>query len=352
MNDAEFMQRALQLARRGLGQVSPNPAVGAVLVREGRTVGEGFHRYQAIKHAEVLACEQAGDSARGATLYINLEPCAHQGRTPPCCDYLIEKKISRVVAAMHDPNPLVLGRGLERLRHAGVKVEVGLLEREAAALNEGFAKFVTLGVPFVTIKSAISLDGKITNARGGREYFSGSESNSRVEALRLQSDAIAVGATTVLADDPMLTYRGQGRRGRPLVRILLDRHGRIGPDRRVFQDPSPIWWVRPESELALPPHVERIDPGSDHDSCWRTILERMAAEKMYHLLIEGGGEANAGALSAGVVDKIVCIYTPKLIGGSRAVSLIGGDGFDPPLQVTRLAGYQLGSDFWIEGYLK
>ncbi|HEY3128773.1 MAG TPA: bifunctional diaminohydroxyphosphoribosylaminopyrimidine deaminase/5-amino-6-(5-phosphoribosylamino)uracil reductase RibD [Acidobacteriota bacterium] len=352
MNDAEFMRRALQLARQGLGRVSPNPAVGAVLVKDGRIVGEGFHQYQEIKHAEVLACRQAADEAWGGTMYVNLEPCSHQGRTPPCCEYLIEKKISRVVAAMKDPNPLVSGKGLERLRRAGVKVEVGLLEKEAAVLNEGFTKFVTLGVPFVTIKSAISLDAKMTSASGERQHFSGLESDARVEALRLQSDAIAVGSQTVLADDPMLTYRGEQKRRRPLVRILLDRHGQIGLDRRLFRDPSPVWWVRPETPLALPRHVTLVDPGSNHASCWRAVLGRMTTDAMYHLLIEGGGETNASALSAGIVDKIACIYAPQLIGGSRAVSMIGGAGFDPPLSLKRLTGYQMGDDFWIEGYLK
>ncbi|MBI4454907.1 MAG: bifunctional diaminohydroxyphosphoribosylaminopyrimidine deaminase/5-amino-6-(5-phosphoribosylamino)uracil reductase RibD [Acidobacteria bacterium] len=351
MTDRELMERALKLAQHGLGKVSPNPAVGAVLVKEGRIVGEGFHQYELVKHAEVLACEQAGEAAAGATLYLNLEPCAHQGRTSPCCDYLVEKKISRVVAAMPDPYPLVSGQGFERLRRAGVKVEVGLLEKEAGALNEGFCKFATTGIPFVTLKSAMSLDGRIALAGRKREYFSCPESVARTEALRLQTDAITVGAGTVLADDPMLTYRGPDTRRRPLVRILLDPHARIDLGRRLFQDLSPIWWIRSAPFTPLPGHVSLIAPGPDHITTWDSLLQRMASEGMYHLLIEGGGETNASALRARVVDKILFIYAPKVIGGT-ATATIGGSGFNPAIQIKRVTGSQVGSDFWVEGYLK
>ncbi|MBI3940222.1 MAG: bifunctional diaminohydroxyphosphoribosylaminopyrimidine deaminase/5-amino-6-(5-phosphoribosylamino)uracil reductase RibD [Acidobacteria bacterium] len=354
MTDLEFMERALLLARRGLGKVSPNPAVGAVLVKQGRIVGEGFHQYQGLKHAEVLACEQAGDAAAaGAALYLNLEPCAHQGRTGPCCDYLIARKIARVVAAMQDPHPLVSGRGFQRLREAGVQVDVGLLEKEAGVLNEGFSKFVTSGDPFATLKSALSLDGKIAGPRvQSREFFSGPESAARTEGLRLQADAICVGAGTVLADDPLLTYRGPEPRRRPLVRIVLDPHGRIAPDRRMFADPSPIWWVRPALHGALPPHVSLMQPGQGNAATWKAVLKRMAFEGMYHLLIEGGGETNAAALQAGIVDKILLIYAPRLIGGRATTGVIGGAGFDPAIPVTEVTVTRVGADFWIEGYLR
>ncbi|MBI2821728.1 MAG: bifunctional diaminohydroxyphosphoribosylaminopyrimidine deaminase/5-amino-6-(5-phosphoribosylamino)uracil reductase RibD [Acidobacteria bacterium] len=351
MTDREFMERALMLARHGLGNVSPNPLVGAVLVKQDRVVGEGFHLYQQVKHAEVVACEQAGEEAAGATLYLNLEPCAHQGRTGPCCDYLIRKKIARVVAAMEDPHPLVSGQGFERLRQAGIRVEVGLMEKEAAKLNEAFAKFATCGLPFVTIKSAMSLDGKIAGCtRNQREYFSGPESAARVELLRLQVDAIAVGAETVLADDPLLTYRGGKARRRPLVRILLDPRGRVPLELRLFEDPSPVWWVRPPAPR-LPPHVSLIESGADPESTWSRILKKMAEEAMYHLLIEGGGETNAGALRAGIVDKILWIYAPKLIGGKTVTSVIGGAGFNPAIALKDLSGSQVGQDFWIEAYV-
>ncbi|HEV8131918.1 MAG TPA: bifunctional diaminohydroxyphosphoribosylaminopyrimidine deaminase/5-amino-6-(5-phosphoribosylamino)uracil reductase RibD [Acidobacteriota bacterium] len=352
MNDAELMRRALLLAHRGLGRVSPNPAVGAVLVKNGRVVGEGFHQYQQVKHAEVIACEQAGTEATGASLYINLEPCAHQGRTRPCCEYLAGKKIARVVAAMQDPNPLVNGRGFRSLKEAGIEVEVGLLEAEAASLNESYTKFITLGIPFVTVKAAMSLDGKIASASGTvREHFSGPDSNTRNEALRLQVDAIAVGANTVLADDPLLTYRGKEKRRRPLIRILLDPHARVDPQCRLFQDPTPIWWVRPRAGRPLPAQVSLIEPGSEYASSWKAILTRMTAEKMYHLLIEGGGETNAGALMARIVDKVIFICCPKLVGGRETTGVIGGEGFRPPISLKKMTVSQVGSDFWVEGYL-
>ena len=352
MSDQVFMERALQLARRGWGNVSPNPAVGAVLVREAEVVGEGFYQYQRVKHAEVLACECAGDKAAGATLYLNLEPCAHQGRTGPCCDYLIRCRVGRVVAAMSDPNPRVAGRGFQRLRDAGMRVDVGLMEREASVLNEAFAKFVTTGVPFVTIKTAMSLDGKISNARSGqREYFSCPESEARTESLRLQADAIAVGAGTVLADDPLLTYRGPGQRRRPLVRVLLDPHGRVGLTRRLFQDPSPVWWVRPAGLPVVPGHVSAIPSEVDRGAAWRNVLKKMSEEGMYHLLIEGGGETNAGALEAGIVDKVLFIYAPRLVGGKESTGAVGGAGFHPAIRLRDTTVTQAGSDFWIEGYV-
>jgi diaminohydroxyphosphoribosylaminopyrimidine deaminase/5-amino-6-(5-phosphoribosylamino)uracil reductase len=353
MTDLEFMQRALSLAERGSGKVSPNPAVGAVLVKDGKIVGEGFHQYEQRLHAEVIACEQAGEAASRATLYVNLEPCAHQGRTPPCCDYLAAKKIGRVVSAMQDPNPLVSGRGFERLRQAGIAVEVGVLGAEAAALNEAYTKFIRERIPFVTIKTAMSLDGKITSARRqGRELFTGPESNAVTEKLRLQADAIAVGSASVLTDDPLLTYRGPEKRRRPLVRVLLDPHGRVGLDRRLFEEPPPIWWVRPPLQLSLPDNITLIHPESGHAETWRRVLQRMAEEGMYHLLIEGGGETNASALGAGIVDKLLFAYTPKILGGRTTIGPVGGEGFCPPLEVNSMTAERIGSDIWIHAYLR
>ena len=351
MSDHEYMERALALARRGAGRVSPNPLVGAVVVREQRVVGEAFHDYAGTKHAEVLACEQAGRAAEGATLYLNLEPCSHHGRTPPCSDYLIQAGIRRVVAAMEDPNPAVRGRGFERLRQAGVAVETGLLRAEAESLNEGFTKWITSGLPFVTLKSAMSLDGKIANdPPGRREFLSGPESAERTQALRLQADAIVVGSGTVLADDPLLTYRGGEKRRRPLVRILLDVSGRVSLQRRLFLEPEPVWWVVSRLPANAPAHVVHVPPAAEPSATWHEVLKRMAGEGMHHLLIEGGAETSASALRSDIVDKLCFVYAPKLIGGA-AVSAVGGSSFNPPLLVRSLRCRESGEDCWLEGYL-
>src|SRR5277367_178729 len=247
------MRRALQLARAGLGLVSPNPAVGAVIVdASGREIGSGTHTYDGVKHAEVLALEQAFERARDATLYLNLEPCSHQGRTPPCADAVIAAGISRVVCSMQDPNPQVAGQGFTKLRAAGIKVEVGLFEAEAKKLNERFAKYIRTGKPLVTLKSAMTLDGKIADAtkpgvgpasatpasegaRSGYHWITGEVARAHVQQLRHQSDAILAGVGTVMADDPLLTDRSGLPRRRKLLRVILDSYLRIPPESRVIQ---------------------------------------------------------------------------------------------------------------------
>src|SRR5208283_1859681 len=252
-SDEQHMRKALDLARAGVGLVSPNPAVGAVVVDvSGREVGSGTHTYDGVKHAEVLALEQAGDKARGATLFLNLEPCSHQGRTGPCADAVIAAGIGRVVCSMEDPNPRVAGQGLARLRAAGIKVEIGLFETEAKKLNESFAKYIRLGKPLVTLKSAMTLDGKIADAtkpgtepgsatpasegaRSGYHWITGEAARAHVQQLRHQNDAILAGVGTVMADDPLLTDRSGLPRRRKLLRVILDSYLRIPPSSRVIQ---------------------------------------------------------------------------------------------------------------------
>ena len=252
-SDEQHLRRALDFARAGVGLVSPNPAVGAVVVDvSGRELGAGTHTYDDVKHAEVLALEQAGEAARGGTLYLNLEPCSHQGRTGPCADAVLAAGIRRVVCSMQDPNPRVAGQGFAKLRALGVEVKVGLFEAEAKKLNESFAKYIRLGKPLVTLKSAMTLDGKIADAtkpgaepgsatsategaRSGYHWITGEAARAHVQQLRHQSDAIMAGVGTVLADDPLLTDRSGLPRRRKLLRVILDSYLRIPPTSRVIQ---------------------------------------------------------------------------------------------------------------------
>lgn len=332
--DEQFMDRALALAERGLGRTRPNPAVGAVVVRDGRVVGEGYHAAAGQPHAEVLALRQAGEAARGATLYVTLEPCCHFGRTPPCTREIIGAGIARVVAAMLDPNPRVAGRGAEELRRAGIDVQVGCREREARRLNEAFCKYITTGIPFVTYKAALSLDGKVATAGGDSRWISGEESRRLVHRLRDRYDAVMVGIGTVLADDPLLTCRLDG--GRDPVRVVVDSRGRLPPGARLLHSGSPAPTlvattaaVPREARAALEaiPGVEvvelssrdgRVDPGA--------LLRALGEREITSVLLEGGPTLAASLLEGGWVDKVMFFLAPLLVGGVQAPSALGGAG--------------------------
>src|ERR1022692_2679771 len=314
--DEQFLDRALELARQGIGLASPNPHVGAVLVdTQGSIVGTGVYTYDGVKHAEVSALEQAGNKARGATLYINLEPHSHQGRTPPCTDALIAAGVRRVIACMSDPNPKVSGRGFEKLRAAGIQVEVGCLEAEARGLNEAFARYIRHGVPLVTLKSAMTLDGKIApppaaelNRKAGTPaggWITGEASRAHVQQLRHQCDAILVGVGTILADDPLLTDRSGNPRRRPLLRVILDSHLRLPLQSRVVQSvqsvarggsvPNDLLVVcssgekKKKRELeARGVRVERLAPASDGRPDIHEILHRLGELEITSVMIEGG----------------------------------------------------------------
>ena len=380
--DEQLMRRALELARAGVGLVSPNPAVGAVVVdASGREVGFGTHTYDGLKHAEVIALEQAGDAARGGTLYLNLEPCSHQGRTGPCADAVIAAGIRRVVCSMEDPNPQVAGRGFAKLRGSGIKVDVGLFAAEARKLNEGFAKYIRSGKPLVTLKSAMTLDGKIADAtkpgserhsesrsavpategaRSGYHWITGEVARAHVQQLRHQSDAILVGVGTVMADDPLLTDRSGLPRRRKLLRVILDSYLRIPPASRVLQtadnDVLVLCSAAEESaKQALEAkgiRVQRIPAANaDRRSDFAAIVERLGELEITSLLIEGGALVNAAALASGEVDKVFLYYAPKIFGGD-AVSFIAGEGLRGKVPcVKRFELHRFGEDFALEGYL-
>jgi diaminohydroxyphosphoribosylaminopyrimidine deaminase / 5-amino-6-(5-phosphoribosylamino)uracil reductase len=377
-SDEKHMRRALELARAGIGLVSPNPAVGALIVdASGREVGAGTHTYEGVKHAEVLALEQAGERARGATLYLNLEPCSHQGRTGPCADAVIAAGISRVVCAMQDPNPQVAGQGFAKLRASGIKVEVGLCQAEAKKLNEGFAKYIRLAKPLVTLKSAMTLDGKIADAtkpgvgprsstaategaHSGYHWITGETARAHVQQLRHQSDAIMVGVGTVMADDPLLTDRSGLPRRRKLLRVILDSYLRIPPTSRVIQTAENDVLVlhsaaEKEKRSALEAkgiRVQQTSSAADGRPDFGAIIKMLGELEITSLLLEGGALVNGAALASGEVDKVYLYYAPKILGGG-AVPFIAGEelrGNPPCLQRYEL--HRFGEDFALEGYLR
>jgi len=369
------MQRALELARTGIGLTSPNPNVGAVLVNDGgEIVGSGTHTYAGLKHAEILAIEQAGPKARGATLYVNLEPCSHQGRTPPCADALIAAGIQRVVAAMEDPNPAVSGKGFAKLRAAGVAVEVGLLESEARKINEAFARYIRHKTPMVTLKTAMTLDGKIAPephpsevAGPGnvtRGWITSEPAREHVQQLRHASDAILVGVGTILADDPLLTDRTGLARRRPLMRVILDSRLRLPAASRLVKsannDVLVLCSVMDEEKkralLGAGVRVEQIPAArADGRPDFSAIVRHLGAQEITSLLIEGGATVNWDALAAGVVDKVFLYYAPKILGGSGAVPFAVGEGFhrmSNAAHVKSIEIHRFGEDFAVEGYLR
>ena len=330
-----YMQQALNLARQGLGRTSPNPAVGAVLVNDGEVVGTGFHTYAGIQHAETYALEQAGDRARGATVYLTLEPCTHVGRTGPCADKLIEAGIARAVVAMEDPNPLVHGAGVRRLRDAGIEVEFAHeFASEAVHLNEAFVHFMKTGSPLVMLKAAVTLDGKIAAPEDNRGWITSETARAHVQVLRHNSDAILTGIGTVLADDCLLTDRTGEERSRPLLRVILDSLLRLPVTSKMVQSCSGdvlavTTSVAPAARrkaledrgvkvIVCDGRDGRADPGG--------VLLYLARERYLSLMIEAGSKVNWAVLESGIVDKIFFYYAPKILGGMQSLPVAGGAG--------------------------
>ena len=359
-----FMARALELAAQARGRTSPNPMVGAVVVAGGEVLGEGYHARAGEPHAETIALAAAGEAARGADLYVTLEPCAHQGRTPPCADAIIAAGVARVFAAMRDPNPLVHGRGVERLRAAGVKVSIGLLGEDAARLNEVYCRHVTTGLPHVTLKIGMSLDGKTATRSGDARWITGEESRRRVHELRNVTDAVLVGIGTILADDPDLTTRLPGAACRHPDRVVIDSHLRIPNKARVLAHRNkgrtilvagpnaPEARVRELRELGA--EVLVVDGGERRVEL-QAVMARLAAQGITSVLVEGGSEVAASCLEAGVVDKLVFFIAPLIIGGREAPPVIGGRGAGPLADALRLRGLRWsasGEDLMVEAHLR
>jgi diaminohydroxyphosphoribosylaminopyrimidine deaminase/5-amino-6-(5-phosphoribosylamino)uracil reductase len=355
---SEYMDLAFALARQGVGRTSPNPAVGAVLVRDGAVVGVGFHTLNGISHAEVKALRDAGERARGATVYVTLEPCSHQGRTGPCADELIRAGVSKVVAAMVDPNPMVSGQGLERLRAAGIEVELAPEYEEAAMqLNEAFVHAMRTGRPLVTMKAALTLDGKIGAARGDTGWITSEQARAHAQTLRHASDAIVTGIGTVLADDPLLTDRTGEERSRPLFRVVLDSKLRIPLDSRLVRsvgDDLLVFTTPPADESRVEALQRRGVRVLVSDGGFPELLKSLSVREFRSLLIEAGATVNAAALEAGIVDKIFFYYAPKILGGLSLLPVVGGEGRtrDNPIRIERVTIHTIAPDeFAVEGYV-
>jgi diaminohydroxyphosphoribosylaminopyrimidine deaminase / 5-amino-6-(5-phosphoribosylamino)uracil reductase len=391
-DDEKHLRRALELAREGVALTSPNPCVGAVVLdANGNVAGEGTHTYADKKHAEVIALEKAGEKARGGTLYLNLEPCCSAGRTGPCTDAIIKSGIKRVVAAMEDPNPNVSGKGFARLRDAGIEVMVaeGALRDEARKLNEAFAQYIQSRRPFVTLKTAMTLDGKIAPPPQEEGSFSSSDhgpsggwitsndARTHVQHLRHASDAIMVGVNTVLADDPLLTDRTGKRRRRPLLRIIIDSRLRLPLDSRIVKtakDDVLVFFAMADEKRRqeledrgirveqLPLYhfedlnvvgARPIKSATGRPDMWK-LVKRLGQMEIISLLIEGGALINWAALAAGIVDKVWLYYAPKILGGTGAVPFASGEGFlrmDEAARVHSLTFHRFAEDFAVEGYL-
>lgn len=334
--DIEFMRMALALALKGRGAVNPNPLVGAVIVNEGIVVGRGWHKQFGGPHAEVEALHDAGVRALGSTIYVTLEPCSHYGKTPPCALALIEAQVSRVVIASLDPNPLVAGRGIDILKQAGIAVETGVLDDLARYQNRVFRKYIQTGLPYVMLKSAMTLDGKIATTSGDSRWVSGEQSRAMVHAWRNEFKAIMVGINTVLKDDPMLNTRLVDGGCRNPVRIVLDSLARIPMDCRLVNSAReiPLWLIvtskASEEKLSqLRDHgvmVVKSSVEEDGKIDLRWLMHTLGDKNIDSVLLEGGGELNYSALATGIVDEVAQFIAPKIVGGGTSLTPVGGQG--------------------------
>ena len=360
--DEKYMWMALDLARQGRGGTNPNPMVGAVLVRDGEIVGTGYHQVAGGPHAEVIALRKAGEKAKSARLYVNLEPCAHHGRTAPCADAIVKAGVAEVVAAMEDPNPLVAGRGFQKLAAAGIAVKTGVLEEKARRLNEVFVKYITTGTPFVSVKTAMTLDGKIATRTGESHWITGDKSRQYVHRLRHYNDAVMVGIDTVLHDDPRLTTRLEGGGGRDPWRVVVDSTARLPLDARVINPGSrarlllAVTEAAPREKCAAlrDKGVEVITvPSAEGRVDLAALMRRLAEKEIASLLVEGGGTLNYSLLEAGLVDKLFLFIAPLIFGGSAGATAFGGTGvasLNQAWRVNELELKQFDRDLLLIGY--
>ncbi|MGH9757207.1 MAG: bifunctional diaminohydroxyphosphoribosylaminopyrimidine deaminase/5-amino-6-(5-phosphoribosylamino)uracil reductase RibD, partial [Candidatus Acidiferrales bacterium] len=361
--DAAWMERALDHARQSTALAHPNPRVGAVLVKNNRVVGEGFHSYDLRDHAEIAALRQAGKNARGSTLYINMEPCCQTGRTGPCSQALIQAGVRRAVVAMEDPNPLVSGGGIGELRAAGIEVHTGLQEEAARVINEDFARWIRTGRPFVTLKTALTLDGQIARRSGSVTWITSPASREEVLRIRHAADAIITGIGTVLADDPRLTDRTGLPRRRKLLRCIVDSRLRLPLHSELVKsakDDVLVFTAQPATSakaLALSrAGVEVVSMRPRRKSAHsrvdlREAIAELGRRQMIHVLIEGGSRLNGAAIEAGLVDKMILFYAPKIMGGGgMPMAQIPSHWFPKSPALQNLSLRRVGPDFVVEGY--
>ncbi|MBI4303390.1 MAG: bifunctional diaminohydroxyphosphoribosylaminopyrimidine deaminase/5-amino-6-(5-phosphoribosylamino)uracil reductase RibD [Chloroflexi bacterium] len=360
-----YMKQALSMAKLALGQVSPNPAVGAIIVKDGEIVGQGYTQTPGSWHAEIMALKQAGEKARGGVMYVTLEPCDHYGRTPPCTQAIIAAGISSVHMAMIDPNPLVLGKGKEELEKAGIRTYLGEQEEEARDINEAYIKYITTGMPFVTAKFAVSLDGKIATRSGDSQWISSEEARKYAHYLRFQSDAIMAGVNTVLADDPRLTFRcgsTGGRTKKQPLRVIVDYRARTPLTANVFSEPGKVLVAvgqqlqteRKEAFAGVGAELLEL-PSEDGFVDLPGLLRGLAEREITSVLVEGGGILLGSLFDQGLVDKVIAFVAPIIIGGETAKAAVAGRGVDRIADATRLKRVnveKIGEDVMISGYVK
>lgn len=331
----EYMKRAIELSKLGVGHTNPNPLVGAVIVKDGRIIGEGYHAFYGGPHAEVNAFKNASEDVKGATMYVTLEPCSHYGKTPPCANAIVEKGISKVVVGMEDPNPLVAGRGIEILRNNGIEVITGVLEEEVKKLNEIFIKYITTETPFCILKTAMTLDGKIATVTGDSKWITNQESRKYVHQLRHRVTAIMVGIGTILTDDPLLTTRLDENKGVDPVRVIIDTYARIPLEAKVLNLNSDAKTIVATTEKADKNKLKALEekgaeiiktPIRDNKIDLAYLMKALGEKKIDSVLLEGGSTLNYSALNEGIVDKILAFIAPKIIGGSNAKTPVGGEG--------------------------
>ncbi len=359
------MKQALSLANLALGQVSPNPAVGALVLKDREVVGQGYTQPPGSAHAEVMALKQAGEKARGGTMYVTLEPCWHFGQTPPCTQAVIDAGISEVHLAMLDPNPLVAGRGEEELQREGIRTHVGEHSDEAKKVNEAYVKYITTGKPFITVKFAVSLDGKIATKSGDSEWISSDESRKYVHYLRYTSDAIMAGANTVIADNPRLTCRYAGKGGearKQPLRVIVDARGRTSSVAQVFNESGKALLVLGESVNQEKKNaysdvgvelMELADKKGLLDL--EKLMKKLGEREITSVLVEGGGILLGSLFDSNLVDKVIVFVAPIIIGGEGAKAAVAGKGVDmigDALKLERISTEKFGGDIMISGYIK
>ena len=358
MSDEIFMREALRIAKNAEGRTSPNPLVGAVIVKDGKIIAEGWHRKAGTPHAEIHALNMAGELAKNSTMYVTLEPCSHFGRTPPCANKIVDAGIKKVFIAMKDPNPKVSGRGIEILKSAGIEVNVGILEDEAKILNEVFFKWITKKIPFVTAKFACSLDGKISTVTGQSKWISCEESRKFSHHLRDISDAIMVGIGTVLADNPSLTTRLVD--GKNPVRIVVDSFAKIPLDSKIIRDGLAknilaVTKNAPREKISALKNcgVEIIETDGEKVDL-NFLMKELAKREITSILLEGGGTLHFSMLKENLVDKIFAFIAPKIIGGKNSLTAVEGAGFENISDAVQLKNFsveKIGEDFLIGGYI-
>ena len=359
----DYMKQALSLAKLALGQVSPNPAVGALIVKDGEIVGQGHTQPPGSAHAEIMALNQAGEKARNGIMYVTLEPCSHQGRTPPCTKTIIESGLTEVHMAMIDPNPIVSGKGEAELIREGVKTYVGEHENEAREINEAYIKYIKTGIPFVTAKFAVSLDGKIATRSGDSEWVSGKESRKYVHYLRYTTDAIMTGANTVIVDNPRLTCRYGGIGGevkKQPLRVIVDGKGRTPPSSRIFSETGNVLVMignsvdKAKKKALIDAGAELLEiPDDERPLNLQTLLKSLGEREITSVLVEGGGVLMGSMFDQKLVDKVVAFIAPVIIGGDKAISAVAGIGVDKMVDAIRLQNVTIekfGDDLMVSGY--